>query len=93
MSIQEALSASVPIIATAVGGVAEAVGEDNGVLLGADPSVRDVVHALEAVLVNADPVTTATRRRASFLRWNRDFDAERNHTAFAADVNKRVGSL
>jgi len=82
VSIQEALSASLPVIATAVGGVPEAVGSDNGVLLGPDATVQEIVQALERVLFAAE-ADDAARRRASRTRWARDFDAERNHTAFA----------
>jgi glycosyltransferase involved in cell wall biosynthesis len=93
VSIQEALAAGVPVVATAVGGVPEAVGGDNGVLLGADPSVDEVADALERILLEPDPAVVAARRVASRQRWERDFDAERNHTAFAAALRAQVKAL
>jgi glycosyltransferase involved in cell wall biosynthesis len=93
VSIQEALAAGVPVVATAVGGVGEAVGSDNGVLLGADPSVDEVADALERILLEPDPAVVAARRTASRRRWERDFDAERNHTAFAAALRAQVEAL
>jgi glycosyltransferase involved in cell wall biosynthesis len=93
VSIQEALAAGVPIVATAVGGIPEAVGDDDGVLLRADPTVDEVVAALERVLFEADPERAAARRRAARRRWERDFDAERNHAAFAAELRARVEAL
>jgi glycosyltransferase involved in cell wall biosynthesis len=93
VSIQEALAAGVPVVATAVGGVPEAVGSDNGVLLGADPSVDEVADALERILLEPDPAVVAARRAASRRRWERDFDAERNHTALAAALRAQVEAL
>ncbi|MBC7717508.1 MAG: glycosyltransferase, partial [Pseudorhodobacter sp.] len=51
VSIQEAASAGVPIVATDVGGVRELVSGDNGVLLSADAHQAEVVAALEQVLL------------------------------------------
>ncbi|MEO8079832.1 MAG: glycosyltransferase, partial [Caldimonas sp.] len=93
VSIQEAMSAGIPIVATAVGGVAEAVGADNGVLLGPDPALADVVDALERVVVGADAASTAAWRQASRQRWERDFDAERNHSRFAELLRARAAAL
>jgi colanic acid/amylovoran biosynthesis glycosyltransferase len=83
VSIQEAASASIPIIATDVGGVSELGGADNGVLLPSRPSVDEVVAALEQVLLNANAQTRESMRVASLSRWAEGFDAQRNHTRFA----------
>ena len=83
VSIQEAASAGIPVLATDVGGVRELVGDDNGALLMPDPAVTDVMVALERVLCGADPALRASMREASHRRWAEGFDAERNHTRFA----------
>ncbi len=84
VSIQEALAHGIPIVATDVGGVSEAVGRsgDNGRLLPPDPSSGDVVVALEELLL-ADASQRARQREAAWQRWAEDFDAERNHAATA----------
>ena len=91
--IVEALAAGVPVIATDVGGVSEAVGPDNGELLAADPALADVVAALERVLLTSSASESAARRRRSRERWERDFDAELNHRAFAQRLRQLFDRL
>ena len=93
VSIQEAASVGVPIIATDVGGVRELVGDDNGVLLKADASQVEVVAALERVLLNNDAAAMQARRAASRERWSEGFDAEVNHTRFAKTLAALLKSL
>ncbi|HEY4066399.1 MAG TPA: glycosyltransferase [Burkholderiaceae bacterium] len=93
VSIQEAASAGVPVIATDVGGVGELVGDDNGVLLAADCSVEAAVVALERVLLDADATRREGRRAASLRRWREGFDAETNHTRFAQRLHELLNEL
>ena len=93
VSIQEAASVGVPVIATDVGGVRELVGDDNGVLLKADASQADVVVALERVLLNNDSAGKQAMRAASRQRWCEGFDAEVNHTRFAKSLKRLFDSL
>lgn len=88
VSIQEAASAAVPIIATDVGGVRELVGGDNGVLLKSDAPQADVVMALERVLFSDDFSARQAMRAASHRRWAAGFDTEINHTQFAKALKK-----
>jgi colanic acid/amylovoran biosynthesis glycosyltransferase len=85
VAIQEALAHGVPVVATDVGGVAEAVDRsgDNGALLPADASPDVVAAAVEALWL-ADAETVTARRDAAHRRWAADFDAEHNHAALAA---------
>jgi colanic acid/amylovoran biosynthesis glycosyltransferase len=78
VSIQEAASAGIPVLATDVGGVRELVGDDNGALLPANPTLHELLAALDRVLGGG-----AAMREASRLRWAEGFDAERNHLRFA----------
>jgi glycosyltransferase involved in cell wall biosynthesis len=93
VSIQEAASVGVPIIATDVGGVRELVGGDNGVLLKAHPITADAVAALEHVLLNSDASANQAMREASRRRWLEGFNAEINHTQFAAMLKLLIDSL
>ena len=93
VSIQEAASAGLPIVATDVGGVRELVGDDNGALLSPDPSVADVLAALEHVLGGRDEAQRAAMRDASQRRWAEGFDAERNHTRFAQRLHALLRTI
>ena len=93
VSVQEAASVGLPIIATNVGGVRELVGGDNGVLLEAAASQADVVAALEQVLLNTDAGARQAMQAASHRRWTEGFDAEINHTRFSATLKRLLDSL
>lgn len=86
VSIQEALAAGIPVLATDVGGVAEAVDRsgDNGALLDAEAPLEAVTDALARLLLEPAPERRAARREAAWRRWRDDFDAERNHAQLAA---------
>ena len=92
VSVQEALSAGVPVVATDVGGTGEAVDDQVGRLLGADPSVDDVVAAIEAVALAPDAQRQAMRAAAR-LRWAERFDADANHRAFARHLQALAAGL
>jgi glycosyltransferase involved in cell wall biosynthesis len=85
VSIQEALAHGVPVLATDVGGVAEAVSAsgDNGSLLPAGAPVDRIADALQGLLL-ASVAEREARREAAWQRWACEFDAERNHTELAA---------
>ena len=93
VAIQEALAAGLPVIATDVGGVSEAVGADNGVLLVANPTPSDAIAALERVVLHGSTAEILAWRARSRERWERDFDAEINHTAFAQRLQQLFDSL
>jgi colanic acid/amylovoran biosynthesis glycosyltransferase len=93
VSIQEAASAGVPVIATDVGGVRELVGDDNGALLVSDSSVAEIVGAIERVLLEPDATRRQARRDASRQRWADGFDADVNHSLFAARLHELLGAL
>jgi glycosyltransferase involved in cell wall biosynthesis len=83
VSIQEAASAGVPVVATNVGGVAELVGSDVGALLPSSPTVAQVVAVLNALFSIENNEQLAAMRHAAQKRWQADFNAEHNHTLFA----------
>lgn len=93
VSIQEAAAASIPVIATDVGGVRELVSGDNGALLAAEPAPPEVVRALERVLLEGDAERRQARREVSRRRWAEAFDAEVNHTRFAQRLRALLNTL
>ena len=81
VSVMEALSFGIPVMATAVGGVPELVSQTNGHLLPAHPKVDDVAEAL----LNFIELSTAERqakRQSARAVWESNWSAEVNFTQF-----------
>lgn len=80
VSVQEALAAGVPVVATDVGGTREAVDGQVGRLLAADTDATGIAEAIAAV------AALPALRDAARARWAERFDARRNHRAFAQQL-------
>jgi glycosyltransferase involved in cell wall biosynthesis len=78
MTIMEAASCSIPVIATAVGGNVEIVSERNGILLSADPTPEQIADAL---LSHWDQ--PGGRRSGSLDVWRTRYNADINYPEFA----------
>lgn len=81
VSIQEAISCGIPVIATNVGGNPEIVSERNGILLDANPTPGDVARALQKIIDN--PQATHKMRQESRRVWEESYNAEVNFRDFA----------
>jgi len=81
VSIMEAISCGIPVIATAVGGNREIVTSQNGLLLGEDPKPEDVAQALFWYIDH--PVEAQAKRTGSRLLWQERYNARRNFEVFA----------
>lgn len=84
VSIMEALSCGIPILATDVGGVKEIVNEENGHLLPANPKIEDVVKGLE-YLTGKDWANLSSN---AHLSWKETWNAEVNFQEFADEIIK-----
>lgn len=82
VSIMEALSYSIPVIATNVGGVSEIIKNDfNGLLLSANPEPAEVASAIEKFIgLNAEEKEVFNSN--AFATWNENYNAEKNYTDF-----------
>jgi glycosyltransferase involved in cell wall biosynthesis len=87
VSIMEAQSCSIPIIATAVGGTPEIVSNHNGKLLSPNPTPTEIGKAIYDLLDH--PELLAEYKTASRSMWQDRYDAARNYPAFA----RRLQSL
>lgn len=85
VSIMEALAFGVPILATAVGGVPEIVGDQNGLLLPADVTEEQVAAAIARMRGLPESEVGALKHRARDT-WRRLYNAEVNYNNFAEDV-------
>ncbi len=81
VSIMEALSAGIPVVATDVGGTAEAVNEENGFLIPAEFDNVDVARGIELYLNLSGEEKLAYRRRA-YEFWRENYEAEKNYADF-----------
>lgn len=85
VSIMEAISFGIPVLATDVGGTSEIVNDRTGILV-----PRDITPAQIAQLIteyyNSERAFKAEKRKEAFDLWRSTFNAEVNFTAFAGFV-------
>jgi len=85
VSIMEAQSCSIPIIATDVGGTREIVNNTNGVLLSANPTIKEIKKQLIDVHKNKDKWNK--KRELSFSTWNEYYNADSNYKNFIETIH------
>lgn len=85
LSLAEAMSYGIPVIACAVGGVPEIVTTDTGELLSAEPSPDEFCRALDHLLENAEVLRRGARRR-----WAESFEADSLRREFAEAISSAV---
>lgn len=83
VSIMEAFSFGIPVVATNVGGVGEILAEGTGTLLPADLSIKQLKEVFIKYL-NMPQETRDTLRINAFNEWKAHWNAEENYKAFAA---------
>jgi len=88
VSIQEAISCGIPVVATSVGGNPEIVSEKNGLLLSPDPTPDEIAAALLKICDN--PSLSAEMRKESRLVWRESYNADINFRSFAERL-KSIG--
>ena len=80
VSVQEAMSFGLPIIATAVGEIPLMV-DGNGILLSKNPSPEEVADAIEQLSSTSVENIDSMRKKSRDL-WEKYFDAEKNYPFF-----------
>lgn len=80
VSVMEAISCSIPVIATSVGGNQEIVNDSLGQLIPADPTAQDIAEAIEKVCLRHQYLDTL--KRGSRVQWETNYSAEKNYSAF-----------
>ena len=81
VSIMEAISCGMPVLATAVGGNPEIVSEQNGKLLSPNPTPDEIAASIFSILDNPD--LAAEKRTGSRRVWHEKYNADSNFQAFA----------
>lgn len=92
VSIMEAMSFGIPIIATNVGGVSEIVSDgENGFLLEKDASVQTIADTINRVMKLSTENYNNYRSKSRDI-WEKKFNANLNYTAFFTDLLKEVSN-
>lgn len=86
VTIMEAISVGIPVIATAVGGNVEIVTEENGVVIAADPEPEEISNAF--IRLMRDTPGLSRLRSGSREKWQREYSAARNYTNFAKTIRE-----
>lgn len=81
VSVMEAASCSIPIVATAAGGNVELVSDANGRLVDLDPTPHDLAEAILGI--GADKANQAAKAIGSRSVWESRYSADRTSRAFA----------
>src|SRR5207247_11237958 len=81
VTIMEAISVGIPVVATAVGGNVEIVTEENGVVVAAEPQPQEIADAILTLTRDTDRL--ARLRAGSREKWEREYSATRNYANFA----------
>lgn len=81
VSIMEALSAGIPVLATNVGGTAEAINSKNGFLIPADFDCRNVAQIIDDYL-NLPNSKQIVYRQNAYDFWKENYEAGKNYGEF-----------
>ncbi|MEG1497600.1 MAG: glycosyltransferase, partial [Clostridiales bacterium] len=88
VSIMEAISFGIPVIATDVGGVNEIVYNDqNGILLDKDFSDNQLIEAINKFAFMPNDEYLKYRDNARNI-WEKNYDAEKNYTEFLNEISR-----
>jgi glycosyltransferase involved in cell wall biosynthesis len=86
VSIMEAQSCGIPVIATAVGGTPEIVNEKVGILLSPNPTPEEIGSAIEYLIDNSE--IAKQMRYSSIKNWEERFNACKNFSEFINIIKK-----
>jgi len=83
VSMMEAQSFGIPIIATSVGGVSELVNEENGKLLRKDITPEEGAKIISEFIKNKDHIR---KRESAKNNWSEKFNATKNYSQFGESL-------
>ncbi|NWK62067.1 glycosyltransferase [Acinetobacter sp. SwsAc3] len=85
VSIMEAMSYSIPVIAPDVGGISDIVNSENGVLLTSNPSIKEIVNSIKEIYYST---CYLDYRKNAFLMAENKFNADNNYKDFIEKIKK-----
>ena len=84
VSIMEAQSCSIPVVATSVGGNSEIVSDENGYLLRANPTPAEIAEKISSMIDN--PSILKEKKIKSRQNWALKYNSEKNFQAFSDEL-------
>jgi glycosyltransferase involved in cell wall biosynthesis len=87
VSIMEAMSYGIPVVATSVGGTPEIVNNSNGILLSANPSEEEIASAVFRMHSLSVQEISQCRNNA-YKMWKDNYNAEQNYNKFVDEISK-----
>lgn len=85
VSIMEAMSYSIPVIAPDVGGISDIVNDLNGKLLSSNPSVKEIADAMREVYYSS---SYQSYRENAFLMVKENYNADSNYINFIKKLSQ-----
>ena len=85
VSIMEAISAGIPVVATNVGGTSEIVNHENGFLIEKDFNIKDTAITIKNYLLSSEENKLNYRKNA-YNFWKENYNAEKNYSIFVAKI-------
>lgn len=89
VTIMEAMSCAIPVLAPDVGGISEIVNQDNGFLLEAHADAAMIADVLSAAVKDRDLLREKGENAKKF--WEINYNAEKNYHAFCNALSGRGG--
>ena len=89
VSIMEALSFGIPVIATNTGGVGELIDDSVGMLINKDISISSIANCI-INFMKKDKKIKLKIRRGAFKRWQEKVNASKNYIDFSRQLNKKA---
>jgi glycosyltransferase involved in cell wall biosynthesis len=86
VSIMEAMSFGIPVIATDVGGCSEIVNNENGMLLSANPTREEIADGIVKLMQFSKPEFNL-KKRSALNTFNEKFNAEMNYKDFIERIS------
>ena len=86
VSIMEAQSCGIPVIATAVGGTPEIVSNDVGILLSKNPTPQEIADAIW--ILKKDSSRLEMLKNNSKSNWNMMYNAKNNYQTFSLKIKQ-----
>jgi len=84
VSIQEAISCGIPVIATGVGGIPEIVSDKNGLLLSENPSVQEISDAIFYLIDH--PAEALNKKSGGRQVWQYKYNSAINFPSFVEKI-------
>lgn len=88
VSIMEAISIGIPVIARDVGGIKDILNENNGLLLSSDENLISYANSIKTFLMNRIKNTEMYIKysKSSIKEWDNKYNADKNYTYFFNDL-------